>query len=237
MMHDPHNLPIEGWAATEIFKVLEGLVQCDEPWFKAGPICEIGVHHGKFLVTAHNVLGGVRALGIDVFEDQARNVDGSGQGSMEAFLAGVNGYASCPGNISTWQMDSLELGHDDATRLKETIGKVKLFSVDGGHTAVHVINDVRFAEQVTAQDGIILIDDFCNPHWPGVNEGIGELFRSGAPRFAPFLYLQNKLFLCGLSFHARALASLDQALAPIRSTLDAKLVALYGYSALSCLRV
>jgi hypothetical protein len=235
MTHDPHDLPIEGWAAPAIFKVLQGLLQCDNPWFKAGSICEIGVHHGKFLVTAHNVLGGVRALGIDVFEDQARNIDHSGMGSQAAFLAAVNGYASHPGNISTWQMDSLELGHDDATRLRDMIGRVKLFSIDGGHTAMHVISDYRFAELVTAQDGIILIDDFCNPHWPGVNEGVGRLFHVGSPRFAPFLYLENKLFLCGLSFHARALSSLDQALASIRSSRDVRPVTFYGHPALACL--
>jgi len=234
---NPHDLPIEGWAHPHIFALLQGLMGHPDPWFRAGPICEIGVHHGKFLITAHNVLGGPPTLGIDVFEDRARNVDNSGEGSLLSFQANVHAHAAAPEAIRSWQADSLELTWDDAVRLRDQIGRVRLFSIDGGHTPVHVLNDYAFAEQVTAQDGMIVVDDFCNPHWPGVNEGLARLYLNGQPRFTPFLFLENKLFLVGHSLHRRALESVDFAMQGFRHRYDLRPVSFYGHAGLSALGV
>lgn len=220
-----------------MFAFLEGLLACTDPWFRAGPICEIGVHHGKFLITEHNVLGGPPTLGIDVFNDRSRNVDNSGEGSLLKFQANVHAHAAVPEAIRSLQADSLELTPDDAVRLRDQIGRVKLFSIDGGHTPVHVLSDYAFAEQVTAQDGLIVVDDFCNPHWPGVNEGLARLYIGGAPRFAPFLFLENKLFLCGFSVHKRALESVDQAMQAFRERYDVRPVNFFGHQGLAALGV
>lgn len=238
MTNPSFDLPITGWCSPDIFVALDGLRRCDNPWFTAGPICEIGVFHGKFLVTAHGALGGVKALGIDVFEDVQRNIDGSGvdesgKGLLASFRESVAKHALAPGMVSHWAMDSFDLSVNDVQRVLDVLGTVKLFSIDGGHTAEHVINDMNFAQQVVPQDGIILVDDMHNPHWPGVGEGLAKLYLTGSPKFAPFLFLANKLFLCGLSFHARALASLDQALAPLRDRIEFRPVTMYGHKAMA----
>ena len=44
-----------------------------------GPVAEIGVHHGKFLIPlVGNALRAEPAVAIDLFEDQSANVDTSG---------------------------------------------------------------------------------------------------------------------------------------------------------------
>src|SRR6185503_9184782 len=75
-----------------------------------GGACEIGVHHGKFLIALHNLLGGnKRSLGLDLFEDQTRNLDGSGRGSLEICKANIAKYARNPDLIDLISCDSLTL--------------------------------------------------------------------------------------------------------------------------------
>ena len=228
-----YDFPIEGWCATEIFWALERFFAPEGGFSKPGPVCEIGVHHGKFLIGAHNALGGTKALGIDIFEDQARNVDGSGKGSLESFRSAIAAHALRPGEVDSLAMDSFEIGARDIDELLSRYGRFKVFSVDGGHTPEHVMNDMRIAQEMTAQDGIILVDDFFAPHWPGVTEGMHRLFASHGVRFAPFLSLTNKLFLTGLSFHERALQHARQVTPELAGQFEFRPVSFFGYPSLS----
>jgi len=47
----------------------------------------------------------------------------------------------------------------------------------------------------------VVLDDYYNPHWPGVHEGFVRYMMYGNCRLAPFLYHQNKLYLAAYSFH------------------------------------
>ena len=228
-----YEFPIEGWCATEIFWALERLFAADGGFSRPGPVCEIGVHHGKFLIGAHNALGGMRSLGIDIFEDQGRNVDGSGKGSLESFRGAIANHAVRPDAIDSLAMDSFELGVREIDELLSRYGRFKVFSVDGGHTPEHVINDMRVAQEMTAQDGIILVDDFFAPHWPGVTEGLHRLFASSGVRFAPFLSLTNKLFLTGLSFQTRALEHARRITPELSNRFEFRPVTFFGYPSLS----
>ena len=46
----------------------------------------------------------------------------------------------------------------------------------------------------------IFIDDYTNPDWPGVSEGIIKLYDRNAHTFSPFCTTSNKLLLCKESY-------------------------------------
>lgn len=230
-----YQAPIIGWCADEIFFALEAFFRSEEPFSQPGPICEIGVHHGRFLIGAHNALGGTRALGIDLFEHQERNVDGSGEGSREMLRAAM-AHAVNSAQIDARQDDSLGLGLREIDEILTRYGRFKVFSVDGGHTPEHVTNDMRIAQELTAQDGLILVDDFFSPHWPGVTEGLSALFQSRQCRFAPFLYLENKLFLTGISCRERALEHTRIVIEALKGHIEFRPVTFFGYRCWSGVR-
>ena len=45
---------------------------------------------------------------------------------------------------------------------------MRLFSVDGGHTAELARHDMLTADGAIGEQGIIILDDFFNEAWPGV---------------------------------------------------------------------
>jgi hypothetical protein len=52
-----------------------------------------------------------------------------------------------------------------------TVGEARLFSIDGGHWAEVVRNDLSIAENSLAEHGVIALDDFHRPEWPEVSAG------------------------------------------------------------------
>jgi hypothetical protein len=224
---------IAGWCADQVPYSLEILFKSEAAIAEPGPIAEIGVHHGKFLIGAHNALGGQKALGIDLFDDQSRNVDGSGQGSLGHFRDAIAKFAAKPDLIDPMIFDSMEIGFEQIDEIYARFGRFKVFSVDGGHTPGHVINDLSVAQQLTSQNGVILVDDFFSPHWPGVTEGLMRFFLAGQNKFVPFLFLTNKLYLTGLSCHGRALAGARIVAEQLSDHIEFRPVSIFGYSALS----
>lgn len=162
----------------------------------AGHVCEIGVHHGRFFLALSLLRQpGERALAIDVFDLQEFNVDKSGQGDLAAFKANVASWLGPDPAVEVLKADSLSVtGADVRRRLG---GRVRLFSVDGSHTCRHTLNDLRIAEDCLAEGGIVFLDDFLNPAWPGVMEAVVRYLdgpdRPG--RLAPVGYGENKFFL------------------------------------------
>ena len=71
----------------------------------------------------------------------------------------------------------------------------RLISVDGGHTAEHVMNDLELAADIVVGGGVIFLDDWSSPHWPGVFEGYDRFMANRNRSLAPFLYADNKLLL------------------------------------------
>jgi hypothetical protein len=227
-----YDLDIKGWCANEIMFALEVLFSSERNFSQPGPIGEIGVHHGRFLIGAHNALGGARSLGIDIFEDQGRNVDGSGEGSLRSFREAISRFAVNGSQIDTMQIDSFDLTGRHLDEIYSRYGRFKLFSVDGGHTPEHAINDFKIAQDLTAQDGIILVDDFFSPHWPGVTEGIYRFLNSKQNKFAPFLLMTNKLFFTGISFHQRAIDFSRNIIQPLHH-IEFRPISIGGYNAMS----
>src|SRR5690606_31954832 len=123
-----------------------------------GNAAEIGVHHGKLFILLS--LLAEHAYAIDVF-DSALNVDHSGDGNREIFEANVRRYG---GAYTVLQTDSALLTPDRLPR-------IRIFSVDGSHTAAMTEHDLRLAAQTLELGGIVILDDYFNEQWPDVSVG------------------------------------------------------------------
>lgn len=221
-----HHHDVQGWVAQDNLRMIELLSEFQDQNGTTGGACEIGVHHGRFFIALHNAVGmGETSVAVDVFEDQASNIDHSGSGNLVAFQGNLERYATHPAAVRIHKADSLSLTTAEFAAI--TGGRrIRLFSIDGGHTPEHTVNDFRLAMAVTRTDGIIIVDDFHNPHWPGVNIGINRLFALETPSFVPFGYTRDKLLFTSLTWQQRYARFLQES---CRDWPEYKLVSMFGY--------
>lgn len=180
---------VEGWLAPNSASILAslGLFQIVEG--VSGDLCEIGIHHGKLFIVLANLLApGETAVAVDVFADQHKNIDQSGAGDRAKFEANLARHA--PGaRVRIIQGSSLDLGD-----LGFRDNRFRLFSIDGGHSALATRNDLELAEACAVPGGIVALDDLLSPQWLGVLTGLTGYFR-GAGGLIPFALSTNKLYL------------------------------------------
>lgn len=182
---------VHGWFDDESAEVIETLLADQLQRGVLGDVAEIGVHHGKsFLLLANGVRDDEHAVALDVFDDQDKNVDQSGLGDRAQLEANVSAWAP-DADVVVLQRSSLEVGEADAA---STFGRVRLMSIDGGHTAAITSHDLRLAEAAVVPDGLVVLDDLLNAHWLGVLTGLTDYLR-GSGTLVPFAYSSNKLYL------------------------------------------
>lgn len=145
-----------------------------------GNAAEIGVHHGKLLILLSLLCD--HAYAIDVF-DAARNFDGSGDGDREIFEANMGRYG---GAFTTIQTDS-------ALLKPERLPPIRLFSVDGAHSADMTEHDLRLAARVLVPGGVVILDDYFNEQWPDVSVGANRVIADGT--LVPFAIMPGKVLL------------------------------------------
>lgn len=157
---------------------------------------EIGVHHGKFIIGIENITPvQSRCLAIDLFEEQAKNVDLSGRGNLDIFKQHVQDYCTNPSRVQAISADSLDL---DPRELG--LNKFGIVSIDGGHTARHTFSDLMIGARIMHPSGMVILDDILNQDWTGVVSGAVEFFGSDhSNRLVPFAIGCNKLFCCHFS--------------------------------------
>lgn len=200
---------VHGWVGDRVFTVLEWVEAYHEERQVDGDIVEIGVHHGKFfLILAALLRSGERGIAIDLWEDQRLNVDSSGNGSSSIFQEHVANIAP-DADIQLLAGDSMSLSAADI-RAQMASPKVRMFSVDGGHTVSHVVNDLSLAQDLLAPGGVVALDDFLGTAWPTVTEGFYRYMDRHNRRLAPFLIFQNKLWLTTFSEQQEVLASVAE---------------------------
>lgn len=189
---------IEGYT---IVRALDVLDQLDQSKLLTGNgVGEIGVHHGQFYM-ALNCLSedNSTSYAIDVFDDQHLNIDRSGKGNLAIFKDNIT-------KLDRFQGKNTQIIQRDSTSSALNVGKIidpgslKLFSVDGGHTAQHTINDLNIAHQCISDRGVVVLDDIMHYCWLGVIEGAIHYLRQ-YPTLVPFAIGHNKLWMCKMSHH------------------------------------
>jgi SAM-dependent methyltransferase len=194
---------VEGWVDARLapWVQLIGSIQRDQNI--RGNIGEIGVYHGKFLIAlAHLSRPGEKVTAIDVFDDQEKNLDGAGVGSLERLRKNISAYAPPGLDYEFIKADSIALTPVEKAKIMESRGPFRLFSVDGCHTAEHTFNDLLTAQDFLSPGGVLILDDFMQPHWPGVTEAVHNFYGRTVPRIKPFLYACHKLFFVGYGWHS-----------------------------------
>ncbi|MFF9202562.1 class I SAM-dependent methyltransferase [Streptomyces sp. NPDC014986] len=63
---------------------------------------------------------------------------------------------------------------DPETRAAVSDRRYGVIVVDGDHSAEGVAEDLRWAEEIVAPGGIVVLDDFGDPKWPGIEQALDE---------------------------------------------------------------
>lgn len=184
---------VSGWLTPVAAEVLADLAGVQRRLGIAGGVAEIGVHHGKLFILLHLLTDSPEiSVAWDLFERQNENIDDSGRGDQEIFRANLLRHGCDVARIRIRTENSLNLTVSEV--LEKCGGSVRMFSIDGGHTAEITVNDLSLAEKALCRGGVIVLDDFFNEMWPGVAEGTCRHF-SGGTDLIPFAIGGNKLFL------------------------------------------
>lgn len=192
-----HRVHVEGWMSHTMTWAIEAVQVVHDMLNVTGSLVEVGVHHGKFYVFLDQIRrDGEAGHAIDLIHEQQLNVDSSGKGNDLAFMRNLHNHSRSPSSTRLWQGDSTRLAHQ--LPVLSAIGPCRLFSLDGGHTAEHTASDLRFAEQVIVNGGVVFVDDILNPEWPGVINGVAKFMQS-APSLVPFAYAGDKLLMTTVS--------------------------------------
>ena len=180
---------VDGWLSPTTATMLAHLLMQQVSSGLQGDVCEIGVHYGRlFLILANSTIEGERAVAVDVFGDQAKNVDQSGAGDRAIFEQHLARYAPDV-SVDIIEASSLDLAaHDFLDR------RFRFMSIDGGHTAAVTLNDLRLAERTLLPGGVAALDDILSYAWTGVLTGVADYVAAGGG-LIPFALLPHKLLL------------------------------------------
>ncbi len=185
---------IKGWFQRIDAEIIGALLEYQNNKNIEGACTEIGVHHGKsFIPLCLSLKNNEKALCIDIFDDQKKNLDKSGKGNLDQFNKNLSKHHIDTESIVVCQCSSEEISHD---KIIEKVGNVRFFSVDGGHWKSIVINDLNLAEKTLTRDGVIALDDYCRADWPEVTSGYNYWQENTKSKLVPFAIGSNKLYIC-----------------------------------------
>jgi len=184
---------VDGWLDRFSAKLIQTISEIQFQEGVTGSLGEIGVHHGKlFIVLLLSATGTEAVFAIDLFERQDLNLDRSGCGNREKFLENLERWAGTSEKVSLIAQSSLETRPED---ILTSCGRVRLASIDGGHTETCTRNDLMLMETVLTDRGVVVIDDFFNPRWPDVSTGVAKYLLSPSATLRPFAISPNKMYL------------------------------------------
>lgn len=184
---------IGGWFARSDAEIFRILLYNQFQNGTQGAIAEIGVHHGKSFIPLALCNDSRNCYAIDIFGQQGLNIDVSGKGDRERFVANLLAHQVRASDIHIDARLSTDVKADDITG---KVGKVRFFHIDGGHHFDAITGDLKLGEQVLLDDGIIAVDDVFRPEWPEVSIGLFAFLRECKTDLAIFAIGYNKTYLC-----------------------------------------
>jgi hypothetical protein len=186
---------VKGWLAKEAILLITRIDEAQKIFDIKGHVGEIGVFNGKlFIILYLLVRTNEQAVAVDIFAEEYLNVYQSSQGYRDIFIKNVENFAKSTEKLKVIAEDSSKISAND---IKISVGgELRLFSVDGGHTANLVRNDLKIASQSICKGGVIILDDYFNPAWPGVSEGTNQFFiyDNSNSNIVPFAIGGGKVF-------------------------------------------
>ena len=188
-LNDFHR--IEGWFQYDAALLFMKYNQLALKPGERGNVLEIGVHHGLSTIAIAALRGaGKQLTAIDLFEDQQnKNVSGSGGGDRGRFEKNMREFYPDSAFLRVIARPSGELTPLD-------LGSGFTFvHIDGGHSPEEVYHDLKLCYDVSAAGGLIALDDYFNPEYPGVCEGAVEFSLRHPGSLRPLIAGYNKVLL------------------------------------------
>lgn len=181
---------IEGWFSFDaaiMFMAYNQLVAADGI---AGNVLEIGVHRGLSSIALATLRGKPGAFyAVDLFENlQAQNVSASGSGNKALFVANMARFYAAADFVRIIERSSMDLTPADLG-----LAQFSFCHIDGGHSARETYHDIDLCSQITMPGGLIALDDYFNPLYPGVCEGAIEFMLSHKDALQPVAAGFNKV--------------------------------------------
>jgi len=194
---------VDGWLSSIAIRSTVAVGSLQKRLSIHGAVSEIGVHHGRLFILLHLLTEAPEAsVAWDLFEFQNENSDGSGRGDRRMLQANLARHGCDLNRIKINAVNSMNLTAERI--LAECEGKVRIFSVDGGHRAESTYNDLDIATRSLCEGGVILLDDFFNADWPGVAEGACRYLHRHQESLFPVAIVGNKFIFT----NARAMAKM-----------------------------
>lgn len=162
---------VNGWFQDGAASIIWTLLEAQKAYNLGGDVAEIGVYHGKlFIALALSVTGQEKATALDPFEMCGESFFPTFAGNLERF--GLSDRCQALRGVSSG------LTGETARRL---FGPSNRFvSVDGSHDYADVLHDLRLAEAIACDYGIVAVDDYFSVANPGVTEAAIDYLRGGA---------------------------------------------------------
>jgi len=171
--------------AALMFMAYEQLISSDGI---SGDVLEIGVHHGLSAIAIGSMVqSGRRFVAVDLFEMQERNHSRSGGGQREVFLQNMQTFFDDLGFLEVIAGSSSELRPD-------ALGNQFSFChIDGGHSPEETYHDLDLCSNILLPGGLLALDDYFNPSFPGVSEGAVRFKLEHGDRLKPIAIGFNKV--------------------------------------------
>lgn len=184
---------VNGWLSSLDQQIILAIAKSQTERQIEGGIGEIGVYHGRLFIILYLLLhAGDKAFCVDVFGEFEQSEAHDVRGDEQLFLDNLRKYAGSPDRLNVIRKRSEDVAADE---IMNAVGPVRLFSIDGGHSAETTENDLNIANSCLSEDGVIALDDFHNRNFPGVAHGFHNFFAL-KPDLAPFAIGSAKLYLC-----------------------------------------
>jgi hypothetical protein len=188
---------VEGYLDPPDALVFLSLLQAQSDKGLNGGVAEIGVFYGRsYFLFKKLCNGGDKVLAIDLFDIDQQTSGGVTQYSRFLENGERLGLPVDENLIITG--DSTKL---PASQITDKVGRIRFFSIDGGHMLNHVVSDSVLAMDTLADHGIIAFDDTFNPAWPEVTVGVSDFLRSRKDEFAAFCMTKYKTYVCRKEFY------------------------------------
>ena len=184
---------VPGWLLDIDAMLLIGVDAMQRARGAGGDLLEIGVFYGKTsILLGYLARPGEALVTCDVFED-TQALSGEGQIERDTYYRALQReefernylrfHATLPTIIAA---PSSTLDAD------AWAGRFRLIHIDGGHEYDVVCEDIRLARKMLAPGGVVIFDDWCQPHCPGVGMAIWEDYLRGD--LIPLALTDTKLY-------------------------------------------
>lgn len=198
---------VPGWFYPIDIVILYGLLSETQKNLK-GDVCEIGVAYGKSAITVSNFKQTADNLYLyDIFTEESRSI---AEGNITKFGKMENIF---------WRLkDTTDLRFENLDFENE----LKFLHIDGCHEHFAVLNDLTLFSSKMHEMGVIVVDDFSDYEYPGVNSAVCEFILSkyNYSNWKVFAIGHNKAFLCQQKHHRYYQESILKFMEKSRTEMD-----------------